>query len=444
MSRRKRKPLPQEPATVEIVSLSHEGRGIGQIDGKTVFVQNALPGETVSFKYTYVSGKYDEGVALTIENPSIDRATPPCPHYDMCGGCSLQHMSMDAQLQLKQNTLLEQFKHFGNLVPHKILAPLHAQSLGYRRKARLGVRHVLKKEKVLVGFRERNGRYLTDMDSCDVLHPAVGHKIKALSELIDQLDCKASLPQIEVAISEETTALTLRHLVDLSAADTALLIDFAKTHAIEFYGEPNKPNKRYKLYPDDNNQRLSYRLTTPPIEILYHPSDFTQVNAELNEKMIIQALHLLDCQPGDNILDLFCGIGNFTLPIARYAEQVTGVEGTKSAVDRAQENARHNHIKNVQFTMANLFEDCSQYGWATRQYDKVLLDPPRSGAEEIIKYMPGFKAKRIVYISCNPATLARDAGYLCTECGYTLVETGIMNMFPHTGHVESIALFIKE
>ena len=447
MSRRRHKPLPKEPVSATITGLSHEGRGICQIEGKTTFVQGALPGETVSFKYTRKSRQVDEGLCVEVEeSPHPDRVTPECQFYEMCGGCSLQHLSMPAQIQLKQDTLIEQLKHFGNISAEEILPPLAANEWGYRTKARLGVRHIDKKEKTLVGFRERNGRYIANMDQCEVLHPKVGRKIEALSQLISQLSCFRELPQIEVAITDDACALIFRHLADLTEQDEALLCEFGREHDFHIYSQPNKPHPIALLFPEKNAEHklLSYHLPHHDIEIQFHPTDFTQINIELNQQMVDQAVDLLALEKSDSVLDLFCGIGNFTLPLARSAKQVTGVEGAAVAIERAKQNAKLNSIRNVDFYEANLFEDFSSKPWVKQTYDKILLDPPRSGAEKIIEAMPKLKPKRLVYVSCNPATLARDAGVLVKTHGYTLKKAGVMNMFPHTSHVESIALFIKD
>lgn len=444
MQRRRRKP-PQEPVTTTIHSLSHEGRGIATIDGKTTFIHNALPGEEVTFQYTYCSRSHDEGTMLRIERASEQRVTPPCKHYAMCGGCSMQHMSMAQQLAHKQETLLEQLLHFGKVTPSQIMPPLSTEELGYRHKARIGVRHVTKKEKVLVGFRERNGRYIADLESCPVLHPSIGERITQLSKLISQLSCYQHIAQLEVAVGEDKPSIIFRHLVEFTDDDKKQLIAFGKETGIDIYCQPEKPDSIYKLHPNDNVQRLSYTLPEEDITMKFHPADFTQVNNSLNRKMIQQTLELLAPKKTDTILDLFCGIGNFTLAIAKHAKKVVGVEGSSQAIERAIENSQGNNINNCEFHTDDLFKNCDSSPWFTHHdYDAILLDPPRSGAEYIVNSIENFNAKRIVYVSCNPATLARDAGVLVNDKGYKLEKTGIMNMFPHTTHVESIALFTKE
>lgn len=440
---RRRRRIPTDIVTATVENLSHEGRGVTHVDGKTVFIHNALPGEKVEFKYTYCSRSHDEAKMTTIIAPSDDRVSPACRHYEFCGGCQMQHMSMEKQIEHKQNILLEQLKHFGKTSPKKVINPVTAQELGYRRKARIGVRHIPKKERVLVGFRERNGRYIADLKQCVVLHPELGEKLEILGKLIEQLSCYQHVPQLETAVGENKTAIILRHMVELTPEDKQILINFGKEHQIEIYSQPNKPLPMEKLY-SLSDELLNYQLDNHNITMHFQPSDFTQVNNEINQKMIDLALDLLDLKPEDKVLDLFCGIGNFSLPIARYAKEVTGVELSESAVKRAEENAEKNNLSNTKFYAANLFEDNSEQEWFNQKYNKILIDPARSGAEEIANIIEKFDAEIIVYVSCNPATLARDAGVLVNNKNYTLQKAGIMNMFPHTAHVESIALFTKK
>lgn len=441
---RRRRPLPSGTQTATIHALSHEGRGIAQIEGKTTFIHNAMPGETVEFTYTYCSRSYDEGIAVNILEASPHRTQPTCPHYVVCGGCQLQHMSMDLQLSHKQSVLLEQLAHFGQVVPKEILPALSGKPLQYRNKARLGVRFVEKKgQRVLVGFRERNGRYLADMDECSVLNPSVGMKLPELSALVHSLSNYAHIPQIEVAIGGDQTAIILRHMTPLTPEDLQQLEAFSQKHSMDIYSHPSAPAKITKLFPNDGQERLKYTLPKHNLEMLFHPTDFTQVNEEMNQLMMDRALELLNPQSTETILDLFCGIGNFTLAIARYAKHVVGVEGVATAVERGQENAIHNNIHNAEFFTADLSKDCTEMPWYQRQYDKILLDPSRAGADGILAALPKLNAHTIVYVSCNPATLARDAGILVNQLGYTLESAGIMNMFPHTAHMESIAVFRK-
>lgn len=438
--------MTQSPTTsgtciAEVYSLSHDGRGIATIEGKTTFISGAITGEKVQCKITTRHSRYNEAEALEILEPSTERVTPGCAHFGICGGCSLQHLSISAQVKLKQDTLLEQLKHFGKITPEVILPPLNTHPWGYRRKARLGVRYVIKKNKVLVGFREKRHRYLADIERCPVLHVNIGLYIKELSEIVQSLDQYQHIPQIEVAVGEDATALVFRHLESLTAADQEKLIEFAKTHQFHIYLQPNPPIPLYKLWPADGNERLTYTLPDHSIVMQFHPLDFTQINFEINQLMVNHAIHLLNLRADDTVLDLFCGIGNFTLPIARQVKQITGIEGSEIMVGRAKENAVRNNIGNANFYAANLQPPTPrpQDNWLQKTYTKVLLDPPRTGAKELMALLPMLKAEKIVYISCNPATLARDAGELAKH--YQLKQVGIMNMFPHTDHIEAIAVF---
>lgn len=442
MSRKPRKFLPE--TDVVIHALSHDGRGISTLNGKTVFVHGALIGETVTCKVIQQHRRYNEGIATEIKIASPERVTAPCKHFGVCGGCSLQHMNIEKQIQFKQDTLKEQLQHFGNVQPQNWLEPITGNAWGYRRKARLGVRFVIKKNKLLVGFREKFSNYLADIQSCLVLHPSVGERITELSDLITSLNQYEHIAQIEVAVGDNTTALVFRHLEPLTENDLAKLCEFGKKTGIHIYLQPNPPEAIHKIWPENQAELLTYKIPDYDLTMHFHPLDFTQVNAEINLLMIKQALQLLAPQPEDHILDLFCGLGNFTLPLARFAKQVVGVEGSDIMVKRAESNAVMNQIKNTTFHMANLMEPQEQAHWMNQPYDKILLDPPRLGAKEIIAHFSRFSAKKILYISCNPATLARDAKELVYTHGYQLTHAGVMNMFAHTSHIEAIALFEKE
>jgi 23S rRNA (uracil1939-C5)-methyltransferase len=435
---------PKEAATAHIHGMSHDGRGITTIDNKTTFMAGALTNETVTYRINQKRSTYYEAEALSILETSTDRATPPCKHFGVCGGCSLQHMTIDAQITLKQATLLDQLKRFGQVTPQSILPPLNALSVGYRRKARLGAKFVIKKDKLMVGFREKSSNYLADLESCVVLHPKVGLHLHTLSALVRSLEAYYHIPQIEVAMGDTAVALVFRHLVPLTETDKQILIAFGKEHDFHIYLQPNSPETISKLWPDDQQQRLTYTLPDEKLEFLFHPLDFTQINLELNRLMVSQALTLLDLKATDSVLDLYCGIGNFTLPIARHVATVTGVEGGNEMVERANDNAAHNHITNATFYAANLEKPPTHAPWMQQQYDKILLDPPRVGAIDLLPHLQTFNAKKIVYVSCNPATLARDAGLLVNQYGYTLTAAGIMNMFPHTAHIEAMAVFEKK
>lgn len=436
--------LDKEKETALVYGLSHDGRGIAAINHKTTFISGTLPDEIITYKFTQKRSAYNEAKVIEILKPSPKRTQPPCQHFDICGGCSLQHMSSDMQIQLKEKTLLEQLKHFGQIVPQKILPPLNAENLGYRRKARLGVKFVIKKNKLLMGFHEKSSSFLADLEQCIVLHPRFNIHYDSLKKLIASLEHYQFIPQIEMSMGDEKLALVFRHLKNLSDNDRQKLMIFAQEHRIDIYLQPNPPAPIQKLWPEDNDHFLSYSLPDYHLEFLFHPTDFTQVNLEINRLMINQALTLLDIKAEDNILDLFCGIGNFTLPIARFANHVTGIEGTTEMTIRAKKNALHNNIHNVTFHAANLMEPVDAAGWAALRYNKILLDPPRAGAKEILTLVPVWQPEKIVYVSCNPATLARDAGVLVHQYGYELTQVGTMNMFPHTSHIEAMAVFEKK
>lgn len=435
--------LSNSQESAKIHTLSHDGRGIATLQNKTTFLAGALPDETVTYRIHQKKSTYMEGEALDILTPSCERVVPPCQHFGVCGGCSLQHMSLAMQTRLKEQTLLDQLKHFGKVIPEIILPPLQTNSTGYRRKARLGVKFVIKKDKLLVGFREKSSRYLADLESCIVLHPSVGTRLRELAACIRNLDCYMDIPQVEVAIGDTTTALVFRHLKPLTQNDLSKLTDFGKQYDFHIYLQPNPPAPVTKHYPADNHERLTYTLPDQQLEFLFHPLDFTQINLDMNRLMVNQALELLALTPEDKVLDLFCGIGNFTLPIARRVHSVTGVEGAEEMTVRAGGNARHNGIRNTEFYAANLMDPPANAAWLDREYNKVLLDPPRAGAIEILPYLAKLNPSRIVYVSCNPATLARDAGELVNQYGYQLQKVGIMNMFPHTSHIEAMAVFEK-
>ncbi len=440
MSKRRRNKIPEGLFKADIESLSHEGRGVAHIEGKTVFIENALPGEQVEFKYVSKRAKFDQGVAEKIITANEQRIEPECQYFGYCGGCSLQHMTPDAQLAHKQSVLLEQLTHIGNVEPELVLPPLEGPSFGYRHKARLAAKHVVKKEKVLVGFREKRSPFVADITECKVLHPDVGLKFTALQQLIESLSIYNQIPQIEVAVSYNGTALVLRHLADFSDEDIAKLNTFEDEHQLKLYLQPGGYDSVERLNKSDTDE-LFYKLDDHDITIYFKPVDFTQINVEINKKMLNLAIELLEPNKDENILDLFCGVGNFTLPLARKAKSVVGIEGDKGLVERAKNNAIKNNIENVEFYAANLAELDKSNEFMKGSYDKILLDPARTGAKEIIEALDTKNVKRIVYVSCNPATFARDAGILVNDKGFKLTKAGVMDMFPHTTHVESIGLF---
>lgn len=438
MSRRVKPPPEPLPASVE--SLSHEGRGIARIGGKTVFIDGALPGEQVRFLYTRKRGQFDEGRAVEVLEPSSFRVDPRCRHYGVCGGCSLMHLDREQQVRHKQSVLLEQLQRLGEVEPERILPPLLANRWGYRRKARLGVKYVAGKEKVLVGFREKYSRFIADIDSCEVLHPVLGEAIGELKKLIQALSVYRQVPQLEVAVSDAVAAVVVRHLAPLTDNDKRILADFEAQRPVRFYLQPGGLDSVHSLSGEDG-QNLYYRLDRHDITMEFSPIDFTQVNFELNALLADRVIELLEPGAADTVLDLFCGLGNFTLPIARYAKCATGLEGSQALVYRAQRNARNNGLNNVNFSACDLSQPDAGSVLAGHACNKVLLDPPRSGAREIIEQLDLERVAKLVYVSCNPATLARDAGILAGQSGLSLKAAGVLDMFPHTSHVESIALF---
>ena len=438
MSRRRK--LKSKIYEIEIESLSHEGRGISHIDNKVIFTRGALPGEKVMASRTLSRAKYEEADVVEVIEPSGDRIDPKCAVYGICGGCSFQHLSSLNQINAKHDWLQSAFMGQAKVQPKEWLEPLQVESWGYRRKARLGVRYVAKKEKVLVGFRERKSSFVTVMSRCEVLHPSLGDNLELLSECIESLSIKEHVPQIEVAIAEQDTILILRHLQPLNDNDEEILNDFAKKLSITWYLQSGGLDT---IKPLSNPVQLTYSLPKHDIVMSFLPNDFTQVNFELNKKMISLAIDLLDLNEKDNVIDLFCGLGNFTLPISRYVNEVVGIEGDRGLVERAKANAEVNDITNASFYKADLFEDVSGFEWFRgRNYNKALIDPARTGAIEIVELLPKLKVERVVYVSCNPATLARDTARLI-DLGFSLESAGVMDMFPQTAHVESIALFVR-
>ena len=440
--RNRRSKLPLDPVETQVESLSHDGRGVARIDGKTVFIDGALGGERVKFRYSKKHSKYDEGRVVEILTSAPDRVEAKCQHYGVCGGCSLMHMAPEAQLVLKQKTLMEQMNHFGHIEPEQWIEPMTGPLWGYRRKARLGVKHVPKKERVLVGFREKGTPYLALLDKCEVLDPRIGTRLGELGIMIATLAAYNRIAQIEVAMDDKHTALVFRNLDPLSESDQKLLIAYGQKNDLWIYLQSGGPDTITAIWP--TSPQLSY-TPEPDVNLIFEPSDFTQVNDTINQNMIQRAMALLEVCAEDRVLDLFCGLGNFSLPLAKRVNAVVGVEGDAALVKHAQNNAKLNQLDNATFEQADLTKTAlKDYSWAKGGFNKILLDPPRSGAFEVLPQLVDLGAERIVYVSCNPATLARDAGELVHKHGYTLVSAGIMDMFPHTSHVESIALLIKQ
>ncbi len=428
-----------EPETFIIESAAHDGRGISHSDGKVVFVSGALPGEQVKALRRRRRGGFDEAETVQVLTPSGHRVEPECAHFGTCGGCAMQHASIPMQLEIKQQALADNLERIGRVFPARWLTPLHSAPWHYRRRARLSCRYVDKKGRSLVGFRERGSPYVADLKRCEILAPPVGQLLEPLAALIGSLQAGRSCAQIEVAVGDDETALVLRHLSPLADGDLDALRLFATTHRIRFYLQPGGYDSIHPL--DANSGQLVFRLPAHQIEIGFQPTDFIQVNGAVNRAMVDLALELLAPEAQEHHLDLFCGLGNFTLPLARNCRAVTGVEGDDDLVARARTNAMHNEIDNCDFHVANLFEPAGTEPWYARRYDGVLLDPPRAGAKEILPWIPRWDPSRVLYVSCHPGTLARDAGELVHTHGYRLVAAGIMDMFPHTAHVESIALF---
>ena len=429
----------------EIEKFSHDGRGIARIDGKATFIQGALPGETVSFQYTRTKKDFAEAKVVAIDKASPLRVEPPCPHYQWCGGCSLQHLDEAQQIHEKQSVLLELLERIGHCQPQQILPPLRSTTWHYRNKARLSVRYVEKKQATLVGFREKNNpRYITEINQCPVLNAKIDEQIINLRQLIDAFEDPTTIAQVEVAAGDDEIALIFRHLKPLSLADQEKLQVFGQKTKFRLFLQPGGNETVHLFYPEKETEFLTYALPQENLAFQFHPTDFTQVHAGLNRLMVARALELLALTAEDSVLDLFCGLGNFSLPLAKYCAQVIGVEGSKTMVARAEMNALANGLTNTRFFCADLDKNESLKMLKDYQFTKLLIDPPRSGALEIVRQMDKLAPQCLLYVSCNPVTLARDAEILVHQKGYQLRAAGVMDMFPHTAHVESIALFVKD
>lgn len=411
------------------------------MDGKTIFIEGALPGERVSYISFKKKKRYELARLETLYRESAIRVTPECAHFGVCGGCSQQHVEARAQVAVKQRTLEDALWHVGRVRPDVLYPPIYGGTLGYRHRARLSVKQVDKKGGLLIGFHERRSSYVANMHTCKILVPHVSALIEPLRTLISSLTIFDQLPQIEVAVGENATALALRILVPLTPADFEKLRAFAQQHRVQFWLQESGPASLRPAFADDA-QMLYYTLPEFGVRLAFRPNDFTQVNFGINRVMVRRAMQLLAPQAGERIADMFCGLGNFTLPIAASGAQVLGVEGSRELVERANENARMNQLEDrVSYSVANLFEIDAQELNQLGKLDKMLIDPPREGALALVQALGELGPKRIVYVSCDPATLARDAGVLVNERGYRMRGAGVINMFPHTSHVESIALF---
>lgn len=425
---------------VQIESLDHDGQGVARHEGKTIFVKGGLPGETVTCTLTRNKPSWAVAMVDDVLHAAAERVTPQCPHFGVCGGCSMQHADHRAQVAYKQRVLEDALWHIGRVRPEQVLSPIYAQPWGYRHRARLSARYVRKKGGSLVGFRERQSSYVTDMDSCEVLPPRVSRLIPALRQLIDQLSICEQLPQIELAIGEPEIVLVFRVLAWPNEDDQSLLRAFAEQQQVQVWLQPKGPDTAAPFWPL-NPPALRYSLPEYALQFEFRPTDFTQVNHAVNQMLVRRALGLLQPQAGERVADFFCGLGNFTLPMARLGARAMGYEGSAELIARARQNAQANGLAGqTEFAAINLFDAKACAALPSFAGGKVLLDPPREGAVELLKSFAGREPQRIVYVSCDPATLARDVGFLCGNLGYALREAGIANMFPHTSHVESIAL----
>ncbi|MFH1493582.1 MAG: 23S rRNA (uracil(1939)-C(5))-methyltransferase RlmD [Pseudomonadota bacterium] len=429
---------------VNIESLDHEGRGITHVDGKVVFIEGALPGEEVTYSVFKKKPSYEMATLREVMRSSFMRVMPKCPHYGVCGGCSMQHLEESGQVAVKQRVLEDDLWHIGKVKAQSILQAIHGEAWGYRQRARISVKDMSKKKgKVLVGFHEKRSGFVVDMHCCEVLPSHISALISPLGQLVEKLSIRDQLPQIEIALGQDVNVLVLRILAALSPADEGLLKAFADQHKVQFWTQTKGPDTVHPFYPLDA-PALNYTLPEFGITMPFKPTEFTQVNPVINRLLVRRALALLDPHPGERIADLFCGLGNFTLPIARRGATVVGVEGSAALVARAVSNAEYNGLAHLtEFRQADLFQATAESLAALGHFDKMLIDPPRDGAADLIKSLGSNGPQRIVYISCNPSTLARDAALLVHEQGYTLKAAGVANMFPHTAHVESIALFEK-
>lgn len=435
MGRRQKRKGPEEG---RIGGSTHDGRGIVEGEGKKVFVAGALPGESVRYQRRKIRRNFDEAELLEVLEASPERVEPKCAVFGRCGGCAMQHLSIDQQRDIKFQTLKDNLERIGGVVPEAWLEPLLGPVWSYRRRARLAVKDVPAKNRVLVGFREKHAPFITDMHRCEVLVSHVSELIDPLSELVAGLSIRARLPQIEVAVGDNATAMVFR-VLDLPNADDLMAFGkFGDAHGVRVYLQDGGMDTVRPL--EEPAESLFYRLDAFDLQINFEPVDFVQINADINQQMVGRAMTLLDVQNGHHVLDLFCGIGNFSLPLARRAKSVIGIEGEANLVRRAAANADFNGIANAEFRCVDLAAIDGSEGWLKHGCDRLLLDPARSGAEEVVSRIEKLNPERIVYVSCHPGTLARDAAILIGK-GYTLESAGIIDMFPHTAHVESIAVF---
>jgi 23S rRNA (uracil1939-C5)-methyltransferase len=427
--------------TGTVVGLTHEGAGVIR-DGKTAFVIGGLPGEVIRFRRMKRHKQYDEGVLVEVVQPAAERATPLCAQFGVCGGCSLQHLAPEHQLAAKHAELRDNLERIARTQPESWLEPLHGPIWGYRRRARLGAKYVAKKGRVVVGFRERLAPYVADVQQCHVLAPPLGQLIEPLGALLTSLSIRERVPQIEVAVADNATALVLRVLQTPSPADLEKLRAFEAQHHLRLYLQPAGLDSVARLPESPVEPPLFYALPDFKLELEFTPTDFIQINGDINRALVARAVDMLELTPESRVLDLFCGLGNFTLALARTAGHVVGVEGESGLIERARHNAQRNGIANASFHVANLAEPPSADSrWAQGGgFTHVLLDPPRAGAREVLSTVAQFNPRRVLYISCHPGSLARDVGILVHDHGFVLRAAGVLDMFPHTNHVESLAV----
>lgn len=438
---RKRRRVSREIVTTSVDKLSHEGRGIAYINGKITFIAGALPGEEVSFRYQQKRARMDEGNCVDVIKASPLRVQALCKHFGECGGCSLQHLSHQEQVRHKQHVLQEMLERVGKISLPESIPPLTGPQWAYRRKARFGVRYERKARRLEMGFRQSANNKLTDIECCDVLHSSIGQKLQTLKVVIEQLSIRDDIPQIEIAVADNKTALVIRHMRDFNDDDIHRLKAYEQQSQFKLFLQAAGPDSIIELSSDWHDD-LVYELPEYNITLSFAPTDFTQINFDINRQMIHQAIALLELNDDDHVLDLFCGLGNFTLPMARHCAKVIGIEVNDALIERAKSNAKRNNIMNVEWRVKDLSEVSKKDPVITSNINKILLDPSRTGADVILREMKLDKVERIVYVSCNPATLARDTEILVHEKGFQCVKAGILDMFPHTSHVESMALFI--
>ena len=440
MTRKYRSERQSIPLSIE--GLSHDGRGVARhasYGDKVVFVNGALPGEKVLASVIAQKRRFDLAELVEVVVPSVHRVAPRCPHFGVCAGCVFQHLDAAQQIYVKQQILHDNLQRIGRIHVDKFLEPLTADYWGYRRKGRFSVCFVEKKQRIVIGFREKNPRFVADLAVCHTIVPALGENIQRLAAVLNRLEARKAIPQIEFSAGDEHVAITVRHLTPLSASDQRMLIAFVQQHGWLLSLQPSGPNSVHRVWPEET--ALSYELAAWNLSIAFHPLDFIQVNASLNQKMIAQALAWLKPSLDDRVLDLFSGLGNFSLPLARFAGEVVGIEADAGLVARATANAQRNGLRNVSFYTADLSQDQRSAVWMQAPFSLLLLDPPRSGAIDVLRQLPIHHFARIVYISCHPGSLARDADYLVNQQGLRLSAVGVMDMFPQTMHVESIAVF---